>query len=61
MAYPQNSVKVRKGTSVKVVQDTNEDIDEAALQAELDNGWELIQVVNSRIGRNKDRYYFIKR
>jgi len=42
----------------KVVIDTNEDIDTTYLQTQADDGWELIQVINSTLGRAFDRYFF---
>ena len=43
---------------MKVLIDTNEDIDSEKLTAETCCGWKLVCVINSTLGRSKDRYYF---
>ena len=42
----------------KMLIDSDEDIDDTRLTEESTNGWHLVQYVNSRQGRPKDRYYF---
>jgi len=42
----------------KVVTDTAEDIGKPFLTNQGKNGWRLVQIINSRIGRANDRYYF---
>lgn len=42
----------------KLVTDTNANIDDAYLNEQGRQGWELAFVINSNQGRNYDRYYF---
>ena len=42
----------------KVVVDSDGDIWKLFLNNQGRNGWRLVQVINSRLGRSFDRYYF---
>ena len=42
----------------KIVTDSKQEINDKFLNIEGDQGWILVNVINSRLGRSFDRYYF---